>query len=349
MSECELSECDEIQVCVENFSNDDEQQRTVSVIKEFPPPRVMFSNQSRSVKLNSDGNLKIDVENAASHSDSSSSDSSDDSHSDLSSIDSSDESSSSSSSSSSVDSSSVDSSSSSESSEDEVINPIFISDGIVGDLDCNGITTKVFPGKSVNYITSAVKKQFQQLNRHIWLSVGNFAVINLPKSLGTVIQRNEYRMKLRSSFENSLTQFNEIIKSKGGRLFVIEVFPSPSVLDPNRSTHSSQAYQKLGWKLFLDFNKVIKQLNSQNGNHGTVNASSYLRTPVKLDKQGKRRYVHKSCMAISSDEEGNGPKRVTYESKIKLNLHQTDNHHLLEPIRLVVANVVERAIRKNLN
>ena len=219
--------------------------------------------------------------------------------------------------------------------------PIFVSDGIVGDLNCPEIVSRVFPEKSVNEIMALMKQEFKTLKRDVWLSVGNFLAITLPDSLEDKIEGYKFTRKVTNSLKQSLEEFNSLVKSNGGRLFVIEIFPSPCLLDPDRSK-SSARHQKLGWKLFLDLNKAIKDFNINNGIRDTLNLSSYLRSSIKLNKEGKRRYLKKSCLKICSD---NG-ECMKWESKIKKNLHHDDNVHLLESTRLVVTHVIQRAIRK---
>ena len=219
--------------------------------------------------------------------------------------------------------------------------PIFVSDGIVGDLNCPEIVSRVFPGKSVNEIMALMKQEFKTLKRDVWLSVGNFLAITLPDSLEDKIEGYKFTRKVTNSLKQSLEEFNSLVKSNGGRLFVIEIFPSPCLLDPDRSK-SPAHHQKLGWKLFLDLNKAIKDFNINNGIRDTLNLSSYLRSSIKLNKEGKRRYLKKSCLKICSD---NG-ECMKWESKIKKNLHHDDNVHLLESTRLVVTHVIQRAIRK---
>ena len=213
--------------------------------------------------------------------------------------------------------------------------PIFVSDGIVGDLSCLEISSKVFPGKS-----KAITKEIEVLKRDIWLSVGNFLPISLPESLGDGVDRNNFTCNMIESMRKNLNELNNKVKHDGGRLFVIEVFPPPCILDPDRSKFSA-SHQKLGWELFLGLNKLIKDFNSKNGIMDTLNVSSYLRSSIKLNKEGKRKYLKKSCIKITSDND----KCVKWESKIKKKLHHNDNVHLLEPTRLIVSHVIQKAIR----
>ena len=236
---------------------------------------------------------------------------------------------------------------SSNSSEDgpEELFPLFANDGIVGNLNSPNIISKVFPDKSIDYIITSIKKEFKSLNRDIFVLVANFDVVAIPDSLVDLTKRNNFRKEAISSFRKSLDQFNTEIKSKAGRLFLMEIFPSPCILDPDRST-LSKMQQKLGWKMFLNFNKVIKECNSTNGDRKSLNLSSYLRAKVKLNSGGKRKGVKKDCLEVSSDEDAGGKRSKRWESKVNKDLHQSDNMGLLEPIRLVVCDIVIRAIKK---
>ena len=178
------------------------------------------------------------------------------------------------------------------------------------------------------------------LKRDIWLSVGNFLPISLPESLGDGVDRNNFTCNMIESMRKNLNELNNKVKHDGGRLFVIEVFPPPCILDPDRSKFSA-SHQKLGWELFLGLNELIKDFNSKNGIMDTLNVSSYLRSSIKLNKEGKRKYLKKSCIKITSDND----KCVKWESKIKKKLHHNDNVHLLEPTRLIVSHVIQKAIR----
>ena len=242
-----LGECDEVRVVVAETSSRDtseysefssrnelpprivfESELSLEP-KEFPPP-VGYENRSRTVNLTSEGNLNINIQNESS----SSSDSDSSEQSDSSSVDSDSTSSSDTTSSCTDDTvsstSSGDSSSNSSEDEPEELFPLFANDGIVGNLNSPNIISKVFPDKSADYIITSIKKEIKSLNRDIWLSVGNFDVVAIPDSLVDLTKRNDFRKEAISSFRKSLDQFNTEIKSKGGRLFLMEIFPSPQRL-----------------------------------------------------------------------------------------------------------------------
>ena len=226
----------------------------------------------------------------------------------------------------------------------EELAPIFANDGIVGNVNSPDIITKVFPAESLDNIIALINKEFKSLKRDVWLSVANFDVVNLPDSLD-VIMRNNFRKKATSMFRKSLDQFNAQIKSNGGRLFLMEIFPSPCILDPDRST-LSKMHQNLGWEMFLNFNQVIKEFNTMNGVQKTLNVNSYLRAKIKLNKSGRRKGVKRTCLEVSSNENAGGKRSTRWESKVNKDLHQADNMHLLEPTRLVISDVVLRAIKE---
>ena len=176
--------------------------------------------------------------------------------------------------------------------------------------------------------------------------MGNFIIVSLPKSLGDVAEGNTFIKRVTTSFRKSLDQFNNLVKSNGGRLFVMEVFPPPCTLDPDRSK-LSERHQSIGWKLFLDLNELIKDFNLMNGVQHTLNVSSYLRAKIKLRSNGKRKGLKKDCVELYLKEEESGNRRrKRWESKINKNLHQEDNAHLLEPMRLVVSKVIIKVIKE---
>ena len=300
--------------------------------KSFPPP-LSYRNKSRSVNVTKSGSLSVIVDNESSNS-SCDSDSSESSViSDASSVTSSTE-------------LNGTSSSSDDDVDDEVQAPLFVNDGIVGNLDDTEVITKIYPGKSTKSIIASLKQDITSFNRVIFMSVGNFESITLPECANNLIQRNRYRNKLTTSFRECLDSFNTYVQSKGGRLYVMEIFPSPSVLDPDRSELTS-VQQRLGWKVFLDVNKTISDFNLNNGRTRTLIVTSYLRAPVKLDKRGRRKNLRKNCLEVSSDEDVRGERKTKrLESRVNKNLHREDNIHLLETPRRVVALVVLRAIKE---
>ena len=63
-------------------------------------------------------------------------------------------------------------------------------------------------------------------------------------------------------------------------------------------------------------------------------------------RKGKVRSFNKSVFEISSEEEGGeGPVRDRrQESKLKEGLHHSNGFSLLEPTRLVIVDIISRAI-----
>ena len=82
----------------------------------------------------------------------------------------------------------------------------------------------------------------------------------------------------------------------------MKVFPSPWVLDPDRSK-LTPTQQKHGWKIFLDFNEKICDFNLANVHNKTLNVTSYIRAPIKLDNKGRRKGLKKYCLELSTRED----------------------------------------------
>ena len=69
--------------------------------------------------------------------------------------------------------------------------------------------------------------------------------------------------------------------------------------------------------------------------------------PAIWRRLSKRKGSRKDCVEIHSDEEASCKRRIKrWESKIKKELHQEDNTHLLESMRLVVSKVIINVIKE---
>ena len=229
---------------------------------------------------------------------------------------------------------------------DSTIYPIFISDGITGDLNSNNIISKCFPGETYQSILDQVIKSCS-LNTDIWLSIGNFLPLlaDAPYSaFEHTSKRSDYRNAILVSFRDTLVSFEKSVRQSGGRVFLAEVFPSPRALNPDPSKVPDN-FQKLSWDVYLGLNDVIHDLNRQFGHTRTLNFNSYLRHRISIRK-GKVKSFNKSVMEIScEDEERGGPgKERRRESKLKEGLHHSNGFNLLEPSRQVIVHVASRAI-----
>ena len=232
-------------------------------------------------------------------------------------------------------------------SRDSTLCPIFISDGIAGDLNSVKIMSKCFPAKSYQYILNKVMKTCN-LNRDIWLSVGNYLplLVNTPSIVFQHLsKRIAYRKSMLVAFRAAVTNFKKSVEERGGRVFLVEVFPSPRSLNPDSSKVPDNFY-RLAWKIYLGLNVLINDLNREFGHTRTLNFNSYLRHRISMRK-GKVRSFNKSVFEISSEEEegGEGPVRDRrQESKLKEGLHHSNGFSLLEPTRLVIVDIISRAI-----
>lgn len=228
---------------------------------------------------------------------------------------------------------------------EEELKPIFITDGIAGDLRDKRIISKVYLNQSPIFILNNSSKNLE-LNRDIWLSIGNFLILmedTKPSIINTPNKIIKYRQKTLTAFKKSILKFKQRVNKKGGRVYVMEVFPPPCMLDEDRAT--SKAHHKAAWRLYIGLNKVIHSINMESGATRTLNVNSYLRERVYL-KKGKRCLIKKSVVELSSEEEFEEQQKEhrLMESKLKPKLHEPDGLHLLEPIRLVVSHVIMRAI-----
>ena len=223
--------------------------------------------------------------------------------------------------------------------------PLFISDGIVGDLNSPDIHCKTFPGLSCKSILKKVEKSCD-LNRDIWLSIGNFLpLLSFTPSavFKDLSKRIVYRKTMLKSFRSSVTSFEKAVKSKGGRIFLIEVFPSPRVLDPNLAMVST-THHKLSWKVYLGLKYMVNDLNREFGQSRTLNFDPVLKEKVRFRK-GRIAQFDKCVIEVSSEEEGEDSVRDKHpERKLKSGLHDSDGIYLLESTRLVVADNISRAI-----
>ena len=229
--------------------------------------------------------------------------------------------------------------------DDSTYKPVFISDGITGDLNSPNIISKCFPGETYQSILDQVIKTCS-LNRDIWLSIGNFLPL-LADAPCSVFEhpskRAAYCNTVLNSFRAALESFEKSVKQYGGRLFLVEVFPSPAALNPDASKVPNN-FRKLAWYIYLGLNDIIHNLNRKFGHTRTLNFNSYLRHRISMRK-GKVRSFNKSVFEISSEESGDGQVRDRrQESKLKEGLHHSNGFSLLEPTRLVIADIISRAI-----
>ena len=150
-----------------------------------------------------------------------------------------------------------------------------------------------------------------------------------------------YRVSL---FIPVLMQFRSLVKSQGGRLFVMELLPCPHVLDEKESKLPKHL-QKLGWRMYIRLNREIREFNRVDGHVRTLNVNRYLTMQTVTKKTGKVRMSEKYWVSLSSDDDEEfGSSK---EKRVRKGLHESDGIHLQEPCRLVIVNVIANVIRKS--